>query len=218
MAQFLSDKWANLKSSDVWVDWPWGGKIKGVTMEGGAVDNSPLLAFLKNITAGFTAVERAFVISSTNVDTGEYHQFTDKNITLDELADAAVASASIPMVFPPHVWEGKGVFMDGMTAYNTNAESAIERCLDGIVDDESKIIVDVLICGTVSPTTEEKSGNGWENYFRGRAEKKFYNDGNQLIYTMRAHPNVNFRYVVHEQNGAGGTSELNFNASFTNDL
>jgi len=86
-------------------------------------------------------------MSSTNVDTGEYVQFTDKNITLDEVAQAAVASSSIPVVFPPYVWEGKGVFMDGMTAYNTNAQSAIDRCLDGIVDDESKIIVDVLICG-----------------------------------------------------------------------
>jgi len=39
----------------VWVDWSWGGKVKGVTMEGGAVDNSPLLTFLKNIVAGFTS-------------------------------------------------------------------------------------------------------------------------------------------------------------------
>ena len=167
-------------------------------MEGGAVDHSPLLAFLKNIVAGFTAIERAFVISSTNVDTGEYHQFTDKTITLEEMPDAAVASASIPMVFPPHVWEGKGVFMDGMTAYNTNAQSAIDRCMDGIVDDESKIIVDVLIAGTLDMPAETEAGNAWENYFRGRASKKFYNDGNQLVYTMRAHPNVDFRYVVHE--------------------
>ena len=38
--------------------------------------------------------------------------------------------------------------MDGMTVYNTNAQSAIDRCLDGIVDDESQIIIDVFICGT----------------------------------------------------------------------
>ena len=38
--------------------------------------------------------------------------------------------------------------MDGGTVYNINVEGAINSCMDGIVDDESKIIVDVLICGT----------------------------------------------------------------------
>ena len=105
----------------MWVDWPWGGRVKGFTMEGGYVDSSPLLTFLKNIVAGFTKVNRAFVISSTNVATGEYHQFTDKTITLEEMPNAALASTSIPFVFPPYVWQGWGVFMDGMTAYKINA-------------------------------------------------------------------------------------------------
>jgi len=68
-------------------------------------------------------------------------------LEFSELADASVASASIPVVFAPHVWEGKGVFMDGGTVYNINLEGAIRQCMDGIVDDESKIIVDVYICG-----------------------------------------------------------------------
>ena len=46
MAQWLSDEWKNLKTEDVWVDWPWGGKTKGLTLEPGIVDNSPLLTFL----------------------------------------------------------------------------------------------------------------------------------------------------------------------------
>ena len=60
-------------------------------------------------------------MSSTEVNTGVYTQFTNKDVTLDKMPDAAVSSSSIPMVFPPYVWEGKGVFMDGMTAYNLNA-------------------------------------------------------------------------------------------------
>ena len=35
MAQWLSDEWKNLKTEDVWVDWPWGGKTKGLTLEPG---------------------------------------------------------------------------------------------------------------------------------------------------------------------------------------
>ena len=84
------------------------------------------------------------------------------------MPDAAVASASIPMVFPPHVWEGKGVFMDGMTAYNTNVQTAIDSCRELIgSEDDSKITIDVLICEE-SSTIElwDKPGNSWSNFFR----------------------------------------------------
>ena len=62
------------------------------------------------------------------------------------MAETAFSSASIPVIFPPNKWEGKGVFMDGGTVMNINAEGAIAQCMDGIVDDESKIILDVLLC------------------------------------------------------------------------
>ena len=120
MVEFLSDSWAGLKNSDVWVDWPMG-KVAGLTYKAGALDNSPGLAYMRGIVSGFSKIERAFVISTTNVDTGDYIQYTDKNITLDQLPDAVISSASIPMIFPPYQWEGHGIFMDGMTVYNTNA-------------------------------------------------------------------------------------------------
>ena len=120
MAEFLSDSWSGLKNSDVWVDWPLG-KVAGLTYKAGALDNSPGLAYMRGIVSGFSKIERAFVISTTNVDTGDYIQYTDKDITLNELPDAVISSASIPMIFPPYQWEGHGIFMDGMTVYNTNA-------------------------------------------------------------------------------------------------
>jgi len=36
-----------------------------------------------------------------NVDTGEYEIFDNDNITYEELPHAAMASGSIPAVFPP---------------------------------------------------------------------------------------------------------------------
>jgi len=53
MVDWLSDLWKNLKTDDVWVDWPLG-KISGMTIKAGAVDNSPLLAYLKNLIAQFS--------------------------------------------------------------------------------------------------------------------------------------------------------------------
>ena len=52
------------------------------------------------------------------------------------MAKAAFSSASIPTVFPPYSWEGKGLFVDGSTATNINVEDAISQCKD-LVDDES---------------------------------------------------------------------------------
>ena len=57
-----------------------------------------------------------------------------------------MSSSSIPFSFPPHIWhDGRGIFMDGGTWYNTNMNSAILQCLD-MVDDESKITIDLLMC------------------------------------------------------------------------
>ena len=105
--------------------------------------------------------------------------------------------------------------MDGMAVYNTNAESAIDRCLDGIVDDESQIIVDVFICGTEVAPTESETEKSWGNYFQGRSLRKFAQSGNQLAYTMRSHPKVQFRYIVDQQNGYSGPDEITFDGSFT---
>ena len=69
--------------------------------------------------------------------------------------------------------------------------------MDGIVDDESKIIVDVFICGApAAPETEEETGNSWENYFRGRAINKFYGNSDSIAQSIGAHPTVQMRHIV----------------------
>ena len=117
--------WKNLHTSDVWQNWRFG-KLQGVIQKNGAVDNSPLLAFLKKTLATLDDFKRRVTLATVNVNDGTYTQFTQKNLQFTELADAAVASASIPFVFPPHNWEGKGLFMDGGTVYNINIEGAIQ--------------------------------------------------------------------------------------------
>lgn len=89
--------------------------------------------------------------------------------------------------------------------------------MDGIVDDESKIIVDVFICGAPdTPPVEEKIGNSWTNYFRGRTINKFYGNTNSLAQSMSAHPTIQMRHVVKQTTGSmGGLSELNFDGDFT---
>lgn len=88
-----------------------------------------------------------------------------------------------------------------------------------LVDDESKIIVDVLICGSGEyPESWEKVGKtSWTNYFRGRSISKFYGNTSSLAYGMAAHPDMQLRYVIKQSETSymGGLSELNFNGDFT---
>ena len=52
-AQRASDMWNDLKTSDVWKNWTLS-IVEGLTMKGGLVDNSPLLAYMEGIAATFT--------------------------------------------------------------------------------------------------------------------------------------------------------------------
>lgn len=72
MAQWMSDMWRNLKTSDVWQEWNLG-YASGVFLMGGAVDNSPLLNFLNHTIAQFKdGYQRRVTLSAVNVNTGAY--------------------------------------------------------------------------------------------------------------------------------------------------
>lgn len=105
--------------------------------------------------------------------------------------------------------------MDGMTAWNTNVDAAIQRCFE-ITQDPTKITVDVLVCGVTK--IEEKdveNSKTLDNWFRAREINKDINSGNSIVQSMRAHPGVNFRHKFEENNGASGLSEINFDSKVT---
>lgn len=82
-----------------------------------------------------------------------------------------MASGSIPTVFPPRYFQGQ-YFMDGGTTWNVNISSAINGCLS-MVDDESKITVDILICD--DPSVQDYSvGTTIDNFLRRRAISKYH--------------------------------------------
>ena len=56
MSEWLSNLWLNLKNSDVYVDWGLGGKARGLAMQGGILNNAPLLTFLQNIVASVSSI------------------------------------------------------------------------------------------------------------------------------------------------------------------
>lgn len=56
--------------------------------------------------------------------------------------------------------------MDGGTVYNTNLVSAVQRCKEVVGDDESKIILDIVVCtaNSLDEWTDKKNTLG--NYLR----------------------------------------------------
>ena len=190
--------------------------LDGLLFKAGMVDNSPLLAFLQGtVIAGHTDFGRRITVGTVNINDGSFNKFDQTNTSYDDMARAAFSSASIPTVFPPYSWEGKGLFVDGSTATNINVEDAITQCMD-LVDDESKITVDILLCGG-SKSVEEWTdvGKTTSDYLRGRAIRGPYHSGNTVADAQKAHPTVNFRYVIGQEDGFTSTGMINFNGDNT---
>ena len=74
----------------------------------------------------FEGIERRITLAAVNVETGEYTTFDQKNTDFVDFPKAAYSSASVPGMFQPLHWEGRGTFMDGGTVYNINLTSAIQ--------------------------------------------------------------------------------------------
>ena len=155
-------------------------------------------------------------MAATNVETGEYTEWTQDDLTIDEIPNAAVASSSIPGFFPPYRWEGRGVFMDGMTAYNINVEGAVKQCRK-LVDDDSKIIIDVLMCNAPDePEAWDRAAHTtWSNFWRYRDLNGYYHGSDSIASSMSAHPTMQWRYVVKQKNGNSGLKEVNLDGDFT---
>lgn len=90
------------------------------------LDDDPALKTLNSIiseTGG--EIRRHFTVSAVDVNTGDYIAMTDKDTPFENLAQSALASGSIQVIFPPQHLNGY-VFMDGGTAYNVNLDTAVE--------------------------------------------------------------------------------------------
>lgn len=112
-------------------------------------------------------------VGSGNVDTGEYETFTQDNVAFEDFHLAAMASSSIPGVFPPQHFKDM-VLMDGGTIWDVNLNSAIHQCNDMGVTDPAKIIIDIAICGPGKDGSFEPTRNAAETYLNSYMLHKAY--------------------------------------------
>ena len=179
------------------------------------VDNSPLLAFLQSMLEPYDDFGRRITVGTVDINDGTFHKFDQTNTDFHDMAKAAFSSASIPTVFPPYSWNGSN-FVDGSTATNINVEDAVTQCLD-LVDDESQITIDILLCGG-SKSVDDWDSEAWtasSNYLRARSIRAPYHSGNAVEDAKKAHPTVNFRYIIGQEDGFNSTGMINFNGDHT---
>jgi len=116
---FIYKTWETITSDDIFVEREMG-LISGLYSES-VYDTSPGFKTLKKILEPFTEYKRAISLSAVDIENGEIVEMTDKNTPFEELYKAVIASASVPGFFPPTELNGLKL-VDGMTAYNTNAQ------------------------------------------------------------------------------------------------
>lgn len=168
--------------------------IRGLLWKTGVVNTEPFEKYaLKYFNDNGGKIHRRVNVASADANSGSYHLW---NETEPLFSKAAVSSASIQFIFPAQKWDDGTVAMDGGVIWGINIATAINRCKE-IVDDDSQIIVDIIMCSARGELDKQKKlGTTRANYLRFEEIQK-YNDGkNDVFEAKQSFPKVNFRYYV----------------------
>ena len=164
MSEWLVGFWRKVSTDMIYQSWP-GGFEEGFYNESGIFDSSPLYNTLVETMAELGGViQRKIVVAAVDVENGDYVTYTELNTSPEEFPRAALASSSIPFVFPNQQIGGR-VLMDGGTVWNTNIASAIDRCRETVGRDED-ITMDIIICDDDKLSTINATGNTISNFLR----------------------------------------------------
>lgn len=209
MSEWLVEIWLNMTAEKTYKSWPLGA-IDGLFFKSGFLDNSPMLEYITSIFNSFPGFQRKITVSAVDVENGEYVTFNDNDEgDFSDFPSKVVASASVPFVFPNRKI-GNRTFMDGGTTWNTNLISAIERCME-VVDDHSKITIDIIVCSSHTISNENKTSSTIGNFLRYRDIKSFNSGLEDITRFARAYPTVNFRYFfMPSEPLTSGLDELKF--------
>lgn len=116
-------------------------------------NTSPMRKTLTKLING-RRIKRPVTIGMTNIGTGLQEQIDDvqlKGAPTEVLVSAVMASAAIPILFPPVEFRG-ALFYDGGLAADEIVVQAINRCPEG-----SDTIVDIILCDSALAATDATS-------------------------------------------------------------
>jgi len=129
---WLANFWQNIDKSIVYDNWVPGGLLQGLIDERGLFNTEPLKKTVKQYFNKKPV--RKISLYACDVDEGLYHRY-EEDLTLEELQEAVITSASVPALFPWQDFKGAKLF-DGGVCKMTDISGAIMRCRE-LVDDDS---------------------------------------------------------------------------------
>lgn len=123
-SDFMHQFWFNLTSSETYnIKWNfvydlfWGNSI---------LDNTPMRNTIHKY-AGHYGINRNITVGTVNLNTGEFVNFSTAELTFDEMIEAIICSASIPIAFPPQQFRNE-TYVDGGTVNNIDIASCVTHC------------------------------------------------------------------------------------------
>lgn len=100
MTEWLSQQWVEMRSEDVWQERDVGA-YDLIFKEPSILDDSPGVVTLKALVNEKGEIARRFTVTAVDVNTGDYIAMDNSNTAVEDLAQSAIASGSLPGVFPP---------------------------------------------------------------------------------------------------------------------
>lgn len=97
--------------------------------------------------------------------------------------------------------------MDGGAVWNINLASAVHRCRE-VVDDYSKIVIDVVDCFSYTKGEWVDRNNAYSNYLRFYEIQKWFNGIEDVFGFAEAFPNITIRHYVSPSQSLGGTLDM----------
>lgn len=106
---------------------------------------------------------RKTVVGTVDANTAHYQTWFLDEIPLEDQYEmfprAVISSASLPGLFQPQKYNG-AVYIDGGTAMGLDAMTAVERCLDMVGGDETKVTIDIILLDRfVAPADADVDGD-----------------------------------------------------------
>jgi len=196
-ADFLLSIWRTINGkSSVFQNWMFG-PLEGLLFKTGIYDTTPLQTLLQKIIQE-NSIKRKLIVGSTNIETGAYHTWDEKDFidNPDEFVSAIMASSAFPVIFP-NIKKDNTSWMDGGVQVSIDIFSGINKCLDmGYSLD--RIIIDALLCSAAQklPKVDPSKMHPVMVLIRVLEIYGYNNSMKEMKDILYDFPKVNFRFII----------------------
>eukprot|EP00826_Nyctotherus_ovalis_P031101 TRINITY_DN2482_c0_g1_i3.p1 TRINITY_DN2482_c0_g1~~TRINITY_DN2482_c0_g1_i3.p1 ORF type:complete len:336 (-),score=76.83 TRINITY_DN2482_c0_g1_i3:152-1159(-) len=195
-AQKLSELWGKIELENVIKKFTLLDVMRGFVDKQSFFDNTPFAQYIKRTLEQLgNTIYRKYTIGAVNAHTAKM-VIINETVGVEALPKFVMASAAIPAIFPYSI-DGDKVLIDGGAIDNVNIRGGIAQCRQ-IVDDDSSIIVDVVMTNPVSRDkgADIKKFKTFGVFARGRDIVERAKSFRHLKDALMEFPKVAWRFLI----------------------